>query len=228
MNSFTFNGTNARDFGLIPSGGQTFGSPQRAQQMIQVPGRNGDIIIDGGRWENIEITYHAYCAKFIENRNLIADWLNTPGYHRLEDDWNPAHFRQASFAGPLEWDTFLARHGETDLVFNCKPQKWLYEGENTTTFTSSGEIVNPTAYNAKPLLRAYGTGTMTVNGTEVTVSSADGYTDIDCELMDCFKGSTNCNLNVTVDEFPELKPGSNEISFTGFSRIEITPRWWEL
>jgi phage-related protein len=62
----------------------------------------------------------------------------------------------------------------------------------------------------------------------VTISSADEYTDIDCEIMDAFKGSVNCNSNIqtTDNKFPVLRSGDNNITKTGITRLEITPRWW--
>jgi phage-related protein len=83
---------------------------------------------------------------------------------------------------------------------------------------------------ALPLIRAYGTGTFTINGITVQITSASSYTDIDCDLQECFKDTlaTNCNGNVVLTTFPELKPGENTISMSGITKLEITPRWWRL
>jgi phage-related protein len=62
------------------------------------------------------------------------------------------------------------------------------------------------------------------------VNTANGYTDIDCEMMNCYKGSINCNGNVTMTtgNFFELKEGNNTVTYSGFSAVEITPRWWKI
>ena len=62
----------------------------------------------------------------------------------------------------------------------------------------------------------------------MTITSADQYTDIDCEIMDAYKGATNCNGNIrtTDNKFPVLRAGQNNITKSGISRLEITPRWW--
>ena len=116
------------------------------------------------------------------------------------------------------------------LTFDCMPQRWLLSGDAQQTFTSNGTIYNPTLYTAKPLIRAYGTGSMTINGTTVQITSANQYTDIDCELMDAFKGSTNCNGNIvlTNGKFPTLAPGMNNITKSGITSLVITPKWWTL
>ena len=98
------------------------------------------------------------------------------------------------------------------------------------TFTSNGSIENPTEFESKPLLRVYGTGTLGIGSQSITISQADVYTDIDCEMMDCFKGTANKNANVSFSDynFPTLMPGTNGISLTGITKVEITPRWWIL
>lgn len=228
MKTFTFNGQTAESFGLKVSGGGTYGSPARSQEAIEIPGRNGDLLIDGGRWDNIEISYPVYCIGLPEKREAIANWLTAPGYHRLYDDWNPDTFRLAFFTGAITWETFLARHGEASLTFSAKPQRFLFSGERPLTFEAAGILTNPTYYTARPLIRAYGTGSFTVNGTTVTITAADEYTDIDCELMDCYKGTTNRNESVELEEFPTLIAGDNSISLDGITQLVITPRWFVL
>ena len=54
----------------------------------------------------------------------------------------------------------------------------------------------------------------------------DGYVVIDSELMDCYKGLTNKNNDVTLTEFPKFAPGANNITFDGdITSLEILGRW---
>jgi phage-related protein len=46
--------------------------------------------------------------------------------------------------------------------------------------------------------------------------------------MEAYKGNENRNSVLIISDFPVLVPGDNEISFTGFTKVEITPRWWVL
>ena len=73
-------------------------------------------------------------------------------------------------------------------------------------------------------------GTVTVNGTPVTVTGCKTFADIDCELMEVYEGTASRNGTTTLvnGAFPELDPGENAVSFTGWSRVEITPRWWSI
>lgn len=91
--------------------------------------------------------------------------------------------------------------------------------------------INPSEFPSNPMLRAYGTGSFTVNDVTVTVADCDSYVDIDCELMDCYEGSTNRNGDVSFStyDFPKLKSGNNDISIvSGITEVEITPRWWRV
>ena len=230
-NWLTFDGVSTKDFGVYINGAQTYDAPARSREVISVPGRNGDLIIDNGRYENTEVTYHAFIYRDFEVnveglRNLL---LSRTSYKRLEDTYHPQEFRLGIYNGNFSADVVeWLEAGEFDLTFNCKPQRFLKSGEEVVTFTSGGSLLNETMQTAKPLLRVYGTGTFSIGSATMTISSANVYTDIDCDLMDAFKGTTNCNGNIS-GTFAALAPGDNAVTLgSGITKIEITPRWWVL
>ena len=50
-------------------------------------------------------------------------------------------------------------------------------------------------------------------------------------MMDAYKGTISKNGNVELSDynFPVLVPGTNTITLgTGITKVEITPRWWQL
>ena len=233
-NYFTFAGKNSQDFKVYISGQGTYNAPARVYTSYEIPGRNGDLLVDEKRFENIDLTYPAFIFEDMPSnieglRNYL---LSLTGYQRLEDTYHPAEYRMAVYKEGLE-ASVNQRHdfSSFDLTFYCKPQRFLKIGERVTTLTSSGSLYNPTNYASKPLIRIYGAGTVGVGSQSITISAADVYTDIDCEMMDCFKGTVNRNAYVTFTDynFPTLKPGNNSISLgSGISKVEITPRWWEV
>ena len=92
-------------------------------------------------------------------------------------------------------------------------------------------LANPTPFDSQPLIRIYGTGSVEINGITITVSSVGtSYTDIDCELMDCYEGSTNRNAYVSFStyDFPVLVPGVTDVNVIDntITAVEIKPRWW--
>ena len=50
--SFIWNSKNSRDFGLYMAKAPSISRPARKQEVVSVPGRNGDIIIQHDAWEN--------------------------------------------------------------------------------------------------------------------------------------------------------------------------------
>lgn len=229
-----FDGKSTGEFGVWISGGGTFDAPARDVEMISVPGRDGDLFFDNGRFRNISVSYPAFISnRFQPRMDDFRAWLcSHVGYFRLEDTYHPDEFRRAMFKASLGVSTAPRNiAGRFTLSFDCKPQRWLKSGENGIEYSSSGKIYNPTEYGAKPLIRCIGTsGTVTINGTAVTVTGCTAYVDIDCEEMECFEGSTNRNGTTTLvnGAFPVLAPGENAVSFTGFTKVIVTPRWWRV
>lgn len=232
-NILMIDGKPTSDFGVFISGVGTYNAPERDTTAVSVPGRNGDLLIDNGRFHNIEITYPCYIVKeFADKFNAFKNYLlSRNGYFKIEDSYDAEHYRKAFHnSGLVPSVQLLHRVGAFEITFNCNPQRFLKSGEDEIELTSSGVIYNPTLFRSKPLIRAYGTGYFYIGGIKTTITTADGYTDIDCEIMDCFKGSTNCNGNVSCDDFENLglEPGDNNITMNGITKLIITPRFWEI
>lgn len=232
---FTFDGKSSRDFEVWISGSGTFDAPKRDVEKISIPGRNGDLTIDNNRFFNIDITYPAFITSaFRQNFDAFkAYMLSRPGYKRLEDTYHPEYYRLAQYTNALEPDmTALNRAGRFDITFNCDPRRFLKSGEKVAVFDSQSErphLNNPTMFNALPLIRAYGTGYISISAGLINILENDDYIDIDCETEDAYQGSMNMNSCIeVVGMFPIMPPGRCGIGFEGLTRIEITPRWWTI
>lgn len=241
---FFFNGISSRHFGLEITGAGTYQRPARDVDVVEVPGRNGAIVYDNGRFYNIKITYEGTMSHdYPKALDALAAHLLLPGaaYARLEDTYDPEHYRLARYDGELKSKAYGPQEGRAykganiSLTFDCKPQRFLKSGDTKTqytTLTPYEPIYNPTAYSAHPLLRVYGTGTVTIGKQEITITEADEYTDIDTESMDCYKLRPRYNKNSFVtfstDQI-ELTPGENALTLgSGITAVWITPRWWEV
>lgn len=225
-----FNGKSSADFGVWISGGGTFNAPTRDVDVETIPGRNGALIFDNGRYNNIDVTYPAFISRNFKSRidEFRAYLASQVGYCRLEDTYHPEEYRMASFRNGLEVSTAVLNLGGTfDLVFDCKPQRFLKSGERMTAYTSGTKIINPTAFDALPIIRASGNGKITLNGTEITISGNSGIILIDCDTQDAYYGTTNKNAFIT-PKFPKLSPGQNTLTYTGVTGVQIQPRWWTL
>ena len=233
MNYFRYDDINSSDFNVFISGEATYKTPARDVETIEIPGKNGTLSIDNKRFYNVPIIYPSFIVQdFRANYTALkAQMMSKSGYKKLTDTYDPEHYRKARFNSEItpEMDQ-LNRHGKFELVFDCDPRRFLKSGERATTFMSAGAIKNPSVYSALPLMRVYGAGTVAINGISFTITNASEYTDIDCELQECYKDTlaTNCNGNVVVSKFPTLISGENSVSMSGITKLEITPRWWRL
>lgn len=129
---FVYNGMRSSDYGLIVSGEDTWKRPQPDVTRIAVPGRNGDLIQLGNRYQNVDITYHCGIERNLKKNfdAFNAALLSDVGYHRLEDTYHPECYRMGVFESALDPDLReRAIHGEVDITFNCKPQRFLKSGE---------------------------------------------------------------------------------------------------
>ena len=233
MTRFNFNGRWSRDFGIYVSGEGTFNSPERDITSYEIQGRNGNLLIDNGRFKNVQLTYPAFITRnFQHYAEQARQWLTSPiGYCILFDDYHPYEFRKARFAGPLNFSPlFMNRSATFDLTFDCKPQRFLFKDNDGLSFDGNDTLLNTTEFDALPLIRVYGNGNgmVTIGDTTFTLTGIIEYIDIDSELQDAFKGLLNENAKMN-GEFPKLSPGQNAVSFSGgITNIRIWPRWWIL
>ena len=232
MHIFIYNGRSSADFGLVLSGEDTWKKPLPDFERRQIPGRNGDLILSNKRYANVDIKYRVGIRRnFDSNFSAFMNFLlKEPGYHRLEDSYHMEYYRMAVLDKEVSPElSALNRSGSFDLVFSCKPQQYLKSGEKKQILEGSGTVYNPTSYDAKPLIRIYGSGVLLVGGEAVTISENDSYIDLDCEMEDAFRETLNMNAYVELasGDFPVLTPGNNTITFgSGITRAEIIPRWW--
>lgn len=231
----------SEDIGVYIAGDSVYNAPERDYEMVSIPGRNGNLAIDHGRYENITVTYPAFiwADSQAEFRQKIADirgqLTSKLGYRRLEDTYHPDEYRMGIYRSGLEVDpVYYNRAGEFELTFDCKPQRYLTVGDEPITVASGDTLTNPTRFESLPLIEATGTGTITIGNISVTITGTSTQTIyIDCELMDAYTVSNgaiisaNDRINLNESAFPSLV-GETGITYTGLSAVKITPRWWRL
>ena len=174
-----FDNTSSKTYGVYITGEAVFNAPERAVEMISIPGRNGAFAQDQGRFENIEVTYPAgiYADNESDFADAISDFRNflcsKKGYCRLEDDYNTGEYREAVYKSGLEVTPALLRAGEFNITFECKPQRFLTSCESATAVANNGKVSNPTLFDAKPLLQIWGSGNFSVGGETLNISGGN-------------------------------------------------------
>ena len=175
-----FGGVDSSDYGIYISGEGVYNAPERSVELVNVPGRNGAIVLDQGRYNNIKVTYPAmvleadqehFRERLSEFRNAI---LSQKGYQRLEDSYHPDEFRMGVYHDGLEVSDILtlARGGNFELIFDCKPQRWLSDGDIPVPVSSGSVLQNPTVFDSSPLLEVEGYGNINFNGYNINLRNA--------------------------------------------------------
>lgn len=175
--TLTFDGRSSSEFNVYITGEGVFNAPERAVEMISIPGRNGAFALDYGRFENIEVTYNCGIAgdddaDFASAISDFRNWLcSRNGYVRLSDDYNAGEYRMAVYKSGLEVTAENLKAGEFPVVFECKPQRFLTSGEDTISVTSGDTITNPTLFDSKPLLKIKGYGEININSDIIHINN---------------------------------------------------------
>ena len=236
MGIVVFNGISSQDLHIQVQTEPDYDFPEKDYEVTHVPGRNGDIVINQGSWQNVSRKYNlamdAVKISYTEVASKLVQWLHSAsGYARLEDSYEPDFYRMAMYKDSGSISNIYNKAGQIEVEFTCKPQRYFKSGEVADTFTTSTEYRNPTYFPAKPLIKIHGSGSGTVGiGTyTVTINDILDGMIVDSEQQDTYKDQTNCNSLVSIAEYPKLVSGNNAISFSGgVTSIEIIPRWWTL
>lgn len=172
---FTFDSEDSKDYGIYITGEAVFNAPERDVELISIPGRNGSLALDRGRFNNIVVSYPAGFYGDTEEdfadaasalRNMLA---SRPGYCRLEDDYNPDEYRLALYRSGLEISPADLKSGTTEITFECQPQRFLKSGETAIEVEDGDTLTNPTLFESRPMLQVWGHGGVNIAGQQITV-----------------------------------------------------------
>lgn len=241
MSDFIFNGVSAESMGLRIERYPVISKPRRRMETISVPGRSGNLHIDGGSWEDITIRYECWwknrSAAYSTARSAheIAQWLYTaPVGARLEDTYDSQVFRRATFQGGVDVENILNRFGRLVLEFRCDPRAFLKRAETVLTLTNGGLLNNPTLFATKPLVRIVGSvGGLLQIGESYMLLRFPG-TDthefwLDCEEMEAWEvvDGEEVPSNAIIDDyqFLTISPGTNKVEFPAtWDQVQVWTR----
>lgn len=233
VNTLIFGGVSSRDYFAVVDASDAFVGAERDVTTLSVPGRNGDLVFDNGRYKNVEVTYTLY----FRNSRQLADYRNAilskTGYQRLEDSHLPYEFRMARISDKIDAAAlgYRGRSGELKITFDCKPQRFLTSGESPIQLPK-GEttLYNPTGMVALPLIYCSGLTRFSIGDMSITYNfNQPAYIDSDSKHV-YYEGESRVNRYFpTPPGFPTLSAGKTVINATVVAgTAEIYPRWWML
>lgn len=228
MYDFNFRGKDSfKDFGITVAKRPPIIKPQRTVEYIEVPGRDGALIVDDGTYKDNVIPIE--CG--FKSRDIpigadeIKQWLNG-GEGKLIFSNQPDRCYLAHVSDQFDISQEMKRFGQFQVNFRCRPFSYAVDN-NPITMAVPGAVINPGNHSSEPIIQVNGSGniTLTINGTDILLRNVAGHATIDSVLKDAYKDTALKNNDMTGD-FPVLVPGENTISWTGaVASLEIIPNW---
>lgn len=237
MGVIIFNGISSQSLQVQVEKLSDYETPEKDYDIIHVPGKNGDIVIDKGSYKNVNRTYHIAIGSlerdFTPMANDISEWLHSAsGYARLEDSYEPEYYRLAMYKDSIIIENLLGNAGRTSITFDCKPQRFFKSGDQSVSVASGEILQNPTGFKALPIITVNGNGSgiLRVGSYTINISSIESSIVINSEIQDAYSNTLNRNSAISLSNgFPKLIIGDNEISFSGgITTVEVIPKWWTL
>ena len=228
---FIWKNADCRSMGItLPAPPQIIRGEERVSH-VTIPGRAGELTLTEG--DNI---YQSYIQTVtIQGRGAyrmreILNWLKGDGYVTFGGE--PDRRQKARVIGAVS----MNRHSKNtdwwtgEVQWYCQPLKELLNEPKVTISSSGSSVLNAGDVQSRPKITATANATsltITAGGNTLTVTgltSGQKYI-IDSDIMEVTDnaGTTILTQNSTGD-FPMLEPGSNTITGSGWSSLEIDRR----
>ena len=231
---FTYKGIKSKEMHLRVLNDVSFASPSRDVKMIQVPGRDGDLVMDNGRYESVirSILCRLEAPTGTNVETLISqinNWLiDDAGFHPFTWENDPDFKYLARVEKDVVSQRVLSRFGKTIIDFRIHPIKYLKSSLIEQQITSGTNVENPFSIEAKPMIRIVGNGDMTLNigGRPLVLRGISGGCLVDSETQTIMSLDRRLTLFERMfSPFPVLLFGNNAITFSGSGlQVFITPR----
>lgn len=147
--SINFLGLNSfNDFGLYIAETPNIPMPQRRVNYITVPGMNGTVAEDDGKWDDITITvtFNVKSSNIINLSNRVKAWL-VGGVGKLTFSDDHGYYYIAQVVNKFDIARTMRVLGKFPVVFNCKPFKKSIDDTNyiilDNCISRFGSVINP-------------------------------------------------------------------------------------
>lgn len=229
MSYIIFNNLDSRDLDITIENIPNIPATNKIYKSIEIDGGENLTKIKG--FEDIEISfnfvYKAKEDKYFMQKARIDNWLLSATNKYLfysMDEYKTYKVKQVNISETKTTSRIVRRFTAT---FTCNGLKYMTSGLKVKTILNSGILNNFGTYEAKPIIKVYGSGNITINinNNSFTIKNMVDYVVIDAEIKKCYKDNTNKGRDMTGD-YPVFSIGRNAISWTGnATKLEIIPNW---
>lgn len=230
---FIWKNKDCRSMGVIMRGPAPIIRPEERVSHVEIQGRSGDLTeTEGAEVYNSYIQTVSISVRGGMRVRQIYDWLRGSGYVTFSGE--PDRRQQARVIGAITLDK-VSRNLDNwagEVQFYCQPLKEKLYPEKVTITSSGSTVTNTGDVVSKPKFSVTASGTsitVAAGGNSLTVTgltSGKTYV-IDSEIMEVSlteNGTTTLLTKNSTGDFPMLAPGSNSVTGSGWSSIEIEKR----
>jgi phage-related protein len=255
LNAFAFGDLQSSDsYGIVIERKSKYNAPEREVSRIHVPGRNGDVLIDNGSFQNVTVSYSCACldrAALLRFRARLADGAGQ--YRELRDSYDPGFYRMAAFIGPLEVEEALSGKAyRFTIQFTCKPERF-YDTDTPTYSALNGPATVPAPaapdvpWYSRPLISLYvnsgvATASVTVGASTVATFTGASGASMFSATVDYQAGAayqTFADGTRALGNYGDLAPlrfnpgtaytvNGGITGGSGVRTLSVTPRWYTL
>ncbi|EOY7191136.1 phage tail protein [Clostridioides difficile] len=236
---FIYKNRNSKEFGIKIKKINDLSTPKRSIEKKGVPGRNGDLVIDVGNYENFTLSIECDLdSRDIDIENMameLTDWLQKDfSYGKLYIE-NRNYYYEAYCSNALEIERMYKNFGEFVIEFDCKPFKRIVNYSDISIDTK--DIDKFSVFNSYdisyPVIEIFGNGDINIkiNTQKLILKGVKDNIIIDSDMMNAYKIDAVTKKLVNENskmfsEFPTLEHSENKITWEGeVNAIEINPNW---
>lgn len=228
---YVWNGKDCRSMGVTLRNPVPIVRPEERVQHVEIPGRSGDLTFTEG--ENIYNSYIQTAEITVKGGFRVREvyrWLRGSGYVTFHGE--PDRRQAARIIGAVTLNR-ISRNMDKwagEIQFYCQPLKELLQAK-TDEITSSGTaIFNSGDVTEKPKIKMTASGTsavISIGGNTILMtgltSGVNYVLDSEVQEMITLSGGTSVT-NLTVGNFPIIPVGSQTVTGSGWSKLEIERR----
>ena len=143
-----FGNVDSREYGIEVFFKDVDRTPKRVYKSIDVPGRNGAVLIDENRYEDVPVSYDCIALLDADRQAFVNALAAQTGYKHMQDSFNDDEFYSAVFDGDVDPNITKDRVQSTfSIYFTRTPQRYLISGETKMTLESGDVLINPTLFD---------------------------------------------------------------------------------
>lgn len=228
---FIWKNKNCKNMGVRLAAPVSIVRPEERVQHIQIPGRSGDLTETEG--QDIYNSYIQTASIQVSGgfrAREIYDWLRGADYVTFHGE--PDRKQAARIIGAVTLNRFSKNLDiwTGEVQFYCQPLKQLLADPMVTITSSGTNVVNGGDVTAKPLIKltaSAASATVAAGGNSITITGLTGGSIyyIDSDIMEVYNADRTVILTPnSTGAFPVLLQGGNNVTGSGWSKLEIERR----